>query len=209
MADAVAEIDFTARRQGQGIRLGVVQTDRLILRRWSDADRAPFATMNADAEVMRYFRDPLDAVASDAFVDRIERGFDELGYGLWALEERDTGEFIGFTGLARKTFAAHFNPAVEVGWRLARPAWGHGYATEAARAALAYEFEVASLDEIVSMTTETNTRSRAVMQRLGMVRNPADDFEHPALPAGHPLRPHVLYRVRRIGRPICESRPNG
>ncbi len=139
----------------------------------------------------------MDRAASDAFVDRIEVLFDELGYGLWAVELRSTGEFIGFTGLARHTFQAHFTPAVEVGWRLSKSAWGHGYATEAARAALDFGFGVAELTEVVSMTTETNERSRAVMRRLGMTRDPADDFEYPLLPEGHPLRPHVLYRISR------------
>lgn len=178
----------------QGTQL---QSDRLILRRWRADDRAPFAELNSDADVMRYFPAPLDPTASDALVDRIEAGFDALGYGLWAVEVRSTDAFIGFTGLTRQTFEAHFTPAVEVGWRLTRPAWGHGYATEAARAALTFGFTMAGLDEIVSMTAVTNKRSRAVMERLGMIRDAADDFQHPLLPEGHPLRPHVLYRINR------------
>jgi RimJ/RimL family protein N-acetyltransferase len=172
-------------------------TERLILRQWRESDRAPFAAMNADAEVMRYFRGPLDRAASDAFVDRIEAGFEQNGFGLWAVEVRGTGAFIGFIGLARQTFEAHFTPAVEIGWRLRREGWGHGHATEGARAALAYGFGPAGLDEIVSMTTRTNERSQAVMRRLGMTRDPADDFVYPLLPEDHPLRPHVLYRLGR------------
>jgi RimJ/RimL family protein N-acetyltransferase len=171
-------------------------TERLILRRWRAADREPFAALNADPEVMRYFQAPLDRAASDAFVNRIEARFGEDGFGLWAVV-RDTETFVGFTGLVRQSFPAHFTPAVEVGWRLSREAWGHGYATEAARAALEHGFGPAGLDEIVSMTTRTNDRSQAVMRRLGMTCDPADDFEHPELPEGHPLRPHVLYRLER------------
>lgn len=147
-----------------------LHTERLILRRWTDTDRAPFAALNADAEVMRYFRGPLDQTASDAFVDRIEADFDNLGYGLWAVQVRSTGKFIGCTGLLRQTFEAHFTPAVEVGWRLARSAWGYGYASEAARAALTFGFTAAGVDEIVSMTTRANERSRAVMRKIGMTR---------------------------------------
>jgi RimJ/RimL family protein N-acetyltransferase len=172
-------------------------TERLKLRRWRTTDREPFADLNADPDVMRYFRSPLDRPASDTFIDRIESSFDERGYGLWALEVRSTGEFIGFTGLALQTYDAPFTPAVEVGWRLSRAAWGHGYATEAARAALNFAFDVQELDEVVSVTTETNAPSRAVMRRLGMTRNPADDFAFPSLPEGHPLRPSVLYRISR------------
>lgn len=153
--------------------------------------------MNADPDVMRHFPSVMTKEQSDALVDRIEQGFDEHGYGLWALEVRDSGEFIGFTGLILQTFEAHFTPAVEIGWRLARPAWGHGYAIEAARKALAYGFGEAGLDEIVSMTTVGNERSRSVMERLGMTRDPADDFEHVRIPEGSPIRPHVLYRIRR------------
>ncbi|GAA2382654.1 GNAT family N-acetyltransferase [Nonomuraea africana] len=172
-----------------------METDRLIMRRWRESDLAPFAAMNADPEVMEHFPATLSRAESDALVDRIERGFDEHGYGLWALEVRSTGAFIGFTGLALQTFEAAFTPAVEVGWRLARPAWGHGYAIEAARAAVGHGFGAAGLGEIVSMTAMTNVRSQAVMRRLGMTRDPADDFDHPRVPAGSPLRRHVLYRL--------------
>lgn len=152
--------------------------------------------MNADPAVMEHFPEPLTRRQSDGLVGRIEAGFEADGFGLWALEVRGTGEFIGFTGLAVPEFEAHFMPAVEVGWRLARSAWGHGYATEAARAALAFGFEEVGLDEIVSFTTVANWRSRAVMERLDMSHDPADDFEHPSLPPGHPQRPHVLYRIK-------------
>ena len=134
-----------------------------------------------------------------SFVDRIEAGFDANGFGLWAVEVTATREFIGFTGLSRPRFEAHFMPAVEVGWRLARPAWGHGYATEAARAALDYAFGPAGLDEIVSFTTRTNARSRAVMDRLGMTHDPADDFDHPCSPKMIRCGRHVLYRLTARG----------
>jgi RimJ/RimL family protein N-acetyltransferase len=171
------------------------RTDRLLLRRWRESDREPFAEMNADPIVMEHFPALLTSGESDAFVDRIERHFEEHGYGLWAVEALDTQSFIGYVGLWPATFEAHFTPAVEVGWRLRRACWGHGYATEAARAALAYGFGVVRLDEIVSMTAVTNVRSQRVMQKLGMTRDPSDDFDHPALPEGHRLQRHVLYRV--------------
>jgi ribosomal-protein-alanine N-acetyltransferase len=152
--------------------------------------------MNADPEVMEFFPAPLSRAESDDLVDRIEAGFERDGFGLWALEPRGGG-FIGFTGLARPEFEAHFTPAVEVGWRLARHAWGHGYATEAARAALGFAFGPAALEEVVSFTSVGNARSRAVMERLGMTRDPAEDFDHPGIPIGDPLRRHVLYRLRR------------
>jgi RimJ/RimL family protein N-acetyltransferase len=174
-----------------------LETARLAMRRWTVDDLGPFAAMNADPEVMRYFPAPLDRAASDAFVDRIEAQFDRLGYSMWALELRATGQFIGFTGLLLQTFPAHFTPAVEVGWRLARPAWGQGLATEAAHKALDIGFGAAHLQEIVSMTARTNDRSQRVMRRLGMIHDPADDFDHPVLPEGHPLRPHVLFRISR------------
>lgn len=177
-----------------------LRTDRLLLRRWTDADREPFAAMSADPEVMRYFVAPQTRAETDAFVDRVEAGFAADGFGLWAVQVCDSAAFIGFTGIWRLPKANPHVGKVEVGWRLARAAWGDGYATEAARAALAYGFDVADLDEIVSMTAVANAPSRAVMERLGMTRDPADDFDHPAVPEGHPLRRHVLYRLRR--RPV-------
>ncbi|WP_319463557.1 GNAT family N-acetyltransferase [Micromonospora sp. RTP1Z1] len=165
------------------------------LRRWRAADRAAFAQMNADPEVMEHFPAPLTRYGSDLLVDRIEAGFDQHGFGLWAIEVVTTGQFVGFTGLSVPGFEAHFTPAVEVGWRLARPAWGQGYATEAARAAIDYGFTRVGLPMIVSFTAAINARSRAVMDRLGMTRDPADDFDHPNLPLGHRLRRHVLYQI--------------
>ena len=174
-----------------------LHTDRLVLRRWQPADKGPFASLNADAEVMEHFPSALGRAESDAFADRIEAGFDARGYGLWAVEIPDEAEFIGFVGLALHDFPAHFTPAVEIGWRLARDYWGRGFATEAARAAIADGFDRVGLGEIVSFTATTNVRSVAVMQRLGMTHDPADDFDHPRLAVGHLLRRHVLYRLSR------------
>jgi ribosomal-protein-alanine N-acetyltransferase len=170
-------------------------TERLLLRGWRPQDREPFAALNADPEVMEHFPSTMTRQRSDEMVDRLESLMEANGFGLWAVEVMATGEFIGFTGLNRVPFEAHFTPAVEVGWRLARPAWGHGYATEAARAALAYGFEVAGLDEIVSFTATTNLRSQAVMRRLGMTSDPADDFDHPRVDDER-LRRHVLFRLK-------------
>ena len=168
---------------------------RVCLRRWRDEDRDEFAAMNSDARVMEFFRNPLGRIDSDAMVDRIEQHFGEHGFGLWAIEIPGGAPFIGFAGLAWARFSAPFTPCVEVGWRLAFEHWGRGYATEAARLALGYGFATLALSEIVSFTSATNHRSRAVMQRLGMRRNPAEDFDYPSFPEGHPLRRHVLYRL--------------
>ncbi|GAA3189440.1 GNAT family N-acetyltransferase [Dactylosporangium siamense] len=224
-----------------------------MLRRWRDADRAPFAALNADPEVMRFFPRPLTRAESDMMVERIEASFDEHGYGLWAVDvvQADAGVsgFIGFVGLAWQRFPAHFTPALEIGWRLARHAWGRGYASEAAVAARDFAFRPAAagtaitgtpstdtsstftpstdtpatdtlagaaagtaaapdetwgagMDEIVSMTTRTNEPSQAVMRRIGMTRDPADDFRHPNLEPNHPLVEHVLYRLRRPAAPV-------
>lgn len=151
--------------------------------------------MNADPEVMRYMLRPLAREESDAFIDRAERHFEEHGFGLWAVELSTDGSFIGYVGLWTPSFEAHFTPAVEVGWRLDQSSWGNGYATEAARAAIADGFERIGLTEIVSFTVPVNLRSIAVMERLGMTRDPDDDFEHPNVPQGHPYRRHVLYRL--------------
>jgi RimJ/RimL family protein N-acetyltransferase len=171
-------------------------TERLLLRGWRASDRPPFAALNADPEVMRHFPAPLRREESDAFAERVAARIDRHGWGLWAVEHRETGAFLGFTGLAPVTFDAPFLPATEIGWRLARAAWGHGYASEAARAAVAFGFEALELDALVSFTAVENERSQAVMRRLGMTRDPAEDFEHPRVPEGHRLRRHVLYRLR-------------
>jgi RimJ/RimL family protein N-acetyltransferase len=176
-------------------RFETIRTDRLFMRRWLDSDREPFAALNADQETMRYFPETLDRAASDAFADRIEERFDRLGYGLWALELTGTGEFIGFTGLSPMPDGVPGAGGVEVGWRLARHAWHHGYATEAARAAREVAFDGLGLNEIWSMTAVLNEPSQAVMRRLGLTC--VASFEHPRVPAGHRLRPHVTYRLAR------------
>jgi RimJ/RimL family protein N-acetyltransferase len=177
-----------------------IATEWLLLRRWRPEDLGPFAAINADLEVMEHFPGPLTRRESDELVERIEAGFERNGFGIWALELRDGGELIGFAGLAVPGFEAPFTPGVEVGWRLARPAWGHGYAAEAGHAALDFGFDGLGLTEIVSFTSVGNRRSQAVMERLGMSRDPAGDFDHPLLAPGDPLRRHVLYRVRRPER---------
>jgi len=174
-----------------------LRTERLVLRGWLPDDRDGFAVLNADPAVVEYLPGPLDHTASDALAARIEVNWKQRGYGLWAVEVPGVAPFVGFVGLSLAGFPAPFTPAVEVGWRLARPAWGHGYATEAGRASLRFAFDTLGLDEIVSFTTVKNGRSRRVMERLGMTRDPADDFEHPNVTIGSPLRPHVLYRVGR------------
>jgi RimJ/RimL family protein N-acetyltransferase len=179
--------------------LGVqVETERLVLREWRDTDREPFAALNADPEVMAHFPSVLTRTQSEALVERVVSSFAEQGWGLWATEVKATGEFIGFVGLAIPTFRAPFMPCVEIGWRLARDAWGHGYAPEGARASARFGFDELGLDEIVSFTSVTNTNSQRVMQKIGMTHDPADDFDHPNVPPGNPLRRHVLYR---LGRP--------
>ena len=177
-----------------------LRTERLLLRRWRDGDRAPFAAMNADPEVTRYLGATLDRAGSDAIVDRAEAAFDAEGFGLWAVERLDDGRFIGFVGLARPSFETSFTPCVEIGWRLARDAWGHGYATEGASAVRDHAFDVVGLDELLSWTTVANAPSRRVMERIGMTHDPDDDFDHPRLPVGHTLRRHVLYRLARQRR---------
>lgn len=180
-----------------GAALPQLRTERLLLRRWRDDDRAPFAALNADPRVTEFLPAPLSRADSDALVDRIEAHFAARGFGLWAVEVPGEIPFAGFVGLAVPAFEAAFTPCVEVGWRLAAACWGHGYASEGARAALAFGFAQLALAEIVSFTVPANVRSRRVMERLGMTRDPADDFDHPALPDGHPLRRHVLYRAVR------------
>jgi RimJ/RimL family protein N-acetyltransferase len=171
-----------------------LSTDRLILRSWRESDVQPWAAMNADPQVREFLGEVLTHEQSAASAARFQAQLDERGYGFWAVEVRGTGEFIGFTGLDDVDEDMPFT-GVEIGWRLARPAWGHGYATEAALAGLAYGFEALALPEILAVTTATNLRSQAVMRRIGMTRDPADDFDDPTEPEG-PLRRNVLYRAR-------------
>ena len=175
----------------------MLQTQRLILRDWQPSDLEPFALMNADTEVMKYFPATCSRQESETLLERIKYHHQAHGFGLWAVEQRLTGAFIGLLGLNVPTFEAHFTPTVEVGWRLATAFWGQGYATEGARKAISYGFEALGLLEIVSFTAQLNLRSIAVMKRLGMTHQEDDDFDHPRLPLGHPLQRHVLYRLNR------------
>jgi len=172
-----------------------LRTERLLLRRWRAADLEPFAALNADPVVMEHFPAPLSSVQSAELVARIERGFEQRGYGLWAVEVRPQGAFAGFVGLTDVDIEVPFAPAVELGWRLAQPFWGQGIATEAASAAIAFGFQQAGLPRLVAYTAACNLRSRRVMERLGMRRDPAEDFAHPWLEPAHALAPHVLYRI--------------
>lgn len=171
-----------------------LRTDRLLLREWRESDLAPWAALNADPEVRRYLPGVPTREQCDAAVARFQAALEQRGWGFWAVEVRGTGEFIGFTGLDPVEEGQPFT-GVEAGWRLARAAWGHGYATEAARAALEFGFAELGLPEILAITATGNDRSRAVMRRLGMTHDPADDFDDLALPEGSPLRPSVLYRL--------------
>lgn len=176
----------------------MIETPRLILRGWREADFEPFAALNADPEVMRHFPATMTREDSDALARAIQRHIDEHGFGLWAVERRQDGVFLGFTGLGRLRPENPLAPGVEIGWRMARHAWGAGYASEAARAALAFGFEQ-GLAEIVSFTATENERSQAVMRRIGMTRAPERDFDHPSIPEGHRLRPHVVYVISPPG----------
>jgi RimJ/RimL family protein N-acetyltransferase len=167
-------------------------TERLILRRWRAGDRQPFAALNADARVMEFFPRVLNLKESDDLASRISEHFDRHGFGLWAVEIPGVVDFAGFVGLSIPRFVAPFTPCVEIGWRLAMGCWGHGYATEAARAALAFGFGELELREIVSFTVPQNLRSRRVMEKIGMTYDPAGDFDHPAVGTRH-----VLYRLAR------------
>jgi ribosomal-protein-alanine N-acetyltransferase len=194
-------------------------TPRLLLRSWRPSDREPFRAMNADPRVMEFFPSTLTAAESDALADRIEAHFDKHGFGGFAAELRGTGTFIGYIGLAVPSFDASFmlpvvalqvpNPpqVFEIGWRLAHSAWGQGLATEGARAVAQYAFETLKLPSLVSFTVPANLRSRRVMEKIGMVYDPSADFLHPNLPEGHPLRPHVLYRLSASGPALLERKP--
>jgi RimJ/RimL family protein N-acetyltransferase len=177
----------------------VIRTERLLLRAWRPGDREPFAALNADPRVMEFMPGALPRAQSDALARRSEQHFDVHGFGPWAVEVPGVAPFIGFVGLVVPAFEAHFTPAIEIGWRLAAEHWGQGYATEAARASAHHAFDVVGADGLVSFTTPQNARSQAVMRRIGMTHDPADDFDHPRLAPGNRLRRHVLYRLDRPG----------
>lgn len=175
----------------------MLETERLILRRWRRSDFAPFAALNADARVMAHFLRPLPAADSDALIARLQDHWSDHGFGVGAVERKADGVFLGMAGLAWARFNAPVCPCVEIGWRFAAEHWGQGFATEAARAWAAHGFETLGLAEIVAFVVPANLRSQAVTARLGMRRDPARDFDHPLLPEGHPLQPHWLFALPR------------
>jgi len=177
------------------VRFDTIMTDRLLMRRWRDPDREPFATLNGDPDTLRFFPSTLTRAESDAFVDLIESRFELQGFGLWALEIAATGEFIGYTGLNAMPEGVPGTGGMEVGWRLAKSAWHHGYATEAATAARDVAFDGVGLPEIWSITAVLNEPSIAVMRRIGMAE--VGRFDHPSIPADHPTRSHVAYYLAR------------
>lgn len=177
----------------------MLETSRLLLRRFSEDDREPFARLNADPRVMEFMPACLSRRESDLLFDRIEDHFRKHNFGMYAVELRETRAFIGFVGPATPRFQAHFTPCVEIGWRLSADHWGCGLATEGAHAVISYAFDVLRLDALVSFTAPANIRSRRIMEKIGMIHDPSEDFDHPGLPEGHPLRRHVLYRLRRQG----------
>jgi ribosomal-protein-alanine N-acetyltransferase len=176
----------------------LITTARLGLRRWQPADLEPFTRMNKDPVVMEYFPRLMTAAETAEMVERIDSFFDQHGYGLYAMDLRSTGEFLGYTGFAQPSFESWFTPCVEIGWRLKKEAWGRGYATEAAGACLSHGFSAIGLTKVLSFTAAVNIRSERVMQKIGMTR--VGDFEHPAVVPGHVLRPHVLYAVEVAAR---------
>jgi RimJ/RimL family protein N-acetyltransferase len=169
-------------------------TDRLLLRQWHETDRDAFVAINQDPAVMRWLGPSLTEAQTDAFIARIQTSWQTNGFGLFAVERRDTPGFIGYIGLAVPRFEAHFMPSIEIGWRLASAHWGQGLATEGAHVVLDWAVHTVSLPNIVSFTTRDNLPSRRVMAKIGLTYTPADDFDHPMLAADNPLRPHVLYR---------------
>ncbi len=172
-------------------------TQRLILRAWTLNDLDAYTAINQDPRVLEFLPGPLTREQAAEQIKRFNAEINECKFGLLACELKATGELIGFVGLSIPQFEAPFTPCIELGYRLGSQYWGNGYATEAARAVLQFAFRKLNLKEIVAFTVPANTRSRNVMEKLGMLRNPADDFQHPKLADGHPLREHVLYRLTR------------
>lgn len=174
-----------------------IETERLILRDWQDSDQAPFARMNGDPLVMEFLPRHMDEKASNKLVKRFQDHFKKYGYGLFAVEIKESGEFAGFVGLHNVEFEAPFTPAVEIAWRLDYEYWGKGYGSEAAKAVLNYAFKTLKLKEVVAFTVHDNTRTIHVMEKIGMKRDPKGDFDYPALKKGHPLGRFVLYRMKK------------
>jgi ribosomal-protein-alanine N-acetyltransferase len=175
----------------------ILRTPRLILREWRDEDLEPFVTLSMDPEVMQYLTRPRERAEVERWVEGVRTHFRHHGFGLWALEVPGITPIAGFTGLTIVPYEAHFTPAVEIAWRLARECWGNGYVTEAAAATLDFAFSDLHLEEIVANAAVANRASIRVMERMGMMRNPHDDFDHPLMPPGDPLRRQVLYRLTR------------
>ena len=178
---------------------GSIVTARLCLRQWRPADRAPFAAMGRDPQVMEYFPGLLSPEEAAAQIARHTASIADTGIGFWAVETRSDDRFIGFTGIKPVTVASAIHGKVEIGWRLQRSGWGRGYAEEAARAALDVAFVERRLPTVVAMTVSGNTRSWRLMERLGMKRRPELDFDHPDLPAAHPLARHIVYSIANPG----------
>jgi len=177
------------------IKQVAIETQRLLLRRWQKSDLDAFTLMNANPDVMRYFPNALHAEETKSFYDSIQQEFSEYGYGLYAVEEKDNGCFIGFIGFHRAIFDADFCPCIEIGWRLDNQYWNKGYATEGAKACLKHGFENLAFDEVVSFTAVENKPSQRVMQKVGMRFE--GYFDHPKVAVNHPLRSHVLYRINK------------
>jgi ribosomal-protein-alanine N-acetyltransferase len=177
----------------------VFETARLTLRNWKQSDTAPFAAMNPDPKVMEFYPDIMTAQETQDMIDRIDAHFDAHGFGLWATELKATGEFIGYIGTKVFEGKTPFAPCIEIGWRIAAAHWGKGYAPEGARKILEQMRAVCDPDQILSFTATINTKSRKVMEKIGMFHDPAEDFDHPNVEAGHPLQPHVLYRMNPKG----------
>lgn len=175
----------------------MIDTDRLTLRPWRDADREPFHAMCQDPEVMQHLGPPLGRTECDAAVDRMMALQSGRGHCFWAVERKSDFAFLGFCGLKIATDEGPVCGDVEIGWRLRRDAWGKGYAREAARASLDWGFANLPVGRIVAMTVDANRRSWNLMEWLGMSRRPDLDFAHPRLPEGHPLRPHIVYVIDR------------
>ncbi len=175
----------------------VIETKRLILRQWKESDKTPNFHMNSNPEVMKFFPKPLSREESDLLADRMKAKIDQNGFGFYAVEEKESGLFVGTIGLNCPEYTTHFTPCTEIGWRLDNKFWKRGYATEGAKAVLNYAFDELKLDEIVSFTSKLNTPSMSVMERIGMHRVEGGDFEHPNVEKGHPLSWHVLYLVKQ------------